>query len=146
MLNNEELMTEWKKDCEIDRTSLMSTMYSHPMLHSKYLTYLQTYKLQMRKYMVKYANMKSLKIRYFCGELTKEQLDEYGWKQYLFRKPIKSEMESLLDADTDLQALQEKSLYIEGLIQACESIMKDINSRYFLFKNLVEFTKFEAGV
>jgi hypothetical protein len=55
-------------------------------------------------------------------------------------------MESLLDASSDLQELQEKSLYIEGLVQACESILKDINSRYFLFKNLVEYEKFQAGV
>lgn len=146
MLNHDELMTEWAKDCIVDKTDLMSTMYNHPMLHSKYLTHLQTYKVQMRKHVLKYANLKATKIRYFCGEMTKEQLDARGWEQYLFKKPLRAEMEALLEADMDMQLIQEQSLYLEGLVQAVESIMKDINSRYFLFKNLVEYEKFQAGV
>ena len=145
LLTSEELMETWAIDCKIDQTALMHTMYNHPMLHSKYLTLLQTYKIQLRKHAMRYAKLKSLKIRYFNGELTKEELVSKGWLQYLFKKPLKSEMESLLDADTELQALQEQSLYIETLVQACESIMKDINARYFLFKNLVEYEKFQSG-
>lgn len=146
MLNHDELMTEWEKDCTIDRTDLMSTMYSHPILHSKYLTHLQTYKVQLRKCIMKYQSMRLLRQRYFNGEMTKDMLDAQGWEQYLLKRPMKSEMEAMLDASPDLQLLQEKSLYIEGLVQAVESIMKDINSRYFLFKNLVEYEKFQAGV
>lgn len=146
MLNNEELMKSWEADCKIDRTDLLSTMYSHPILHSKYLTHLQTYKLNLRKYALKYQSTKLMRQRYFNGEMTKDELDIHGLQQYLGKRPMKAEMEILLDASKDLQELQEKSLYIQGLVEACESIMKDINSRYFLFKNLVEFTKFEAGV
>jgi Recombination, repair and ssDNA binding protein UvsY len=146
MLTNEELMKSWETDCKIDRTDLLSTMYSHPILHSKYLTYLQDYKLGLRKIMMKYQELRLLRQRYFNGELTKEILDSKGWDQYLVKRPLKSEMEALLDASPDLQLLQEKSLYIESLIQSCESILKDINSRYFLFKNLVEYEKFQAGV
>lgn len=146
MLTNEELMKSWETDCKIDRTDLLSVMYSHPILHSKYLTYLQDYKIGLRKIMAKYQSQRVLRQRYYNGELTKEILDAQGWDQYLVKRPMKAEMEALLDASPDLQLLQEKSLYIESLVQSCESIMKDINSRYFLFKNLVEFTKFEAGV
>lgn len=146
MLTHEQLMEEWKKDCQIDRTDLMSTMYSHPILHSKYLTHLQTYKLQVRKLTMQYQKMRSVKQRYFAGEMTKEQLDERGWQQYLFKKPLKSEMETLIDADEDIQLIQEKALYIEGLVQATEMIMKDIGNRYYLFKNLVEYEKFQAGL
>lgn len=146
MLTNEELMKSWETDCRIDRTDLLSVMYSHPILHSKYLTYLQDYKIGLRKIVAKYQSQRVLRQRYYNGELTKEILDTQGWDQYLVKRPMKAEMETLLDASPDLQALQEKSLYIQGLIEATESVMKDINSRYFLFKNLVEFTKFEAGV
>lgn len=146
MLSHTELMEEWSLDCKIDRTDLMSTMYSHPILHSKYLTHLQNYKVSLRKYALKYQSVRLMRQRYFNGELTKEELNENGLQQYLFKRPMKAEMESLLDASPDLQELQEKSLYIEGLVQACESIMKDINSRYFLFRNLVEYEKFQAGV
>jgi hypothetical protein len=146
MLNNDQLMEEWEKDCKIDTSSLSFMMASHPMLHSKYLTLLQTYKLQLRKHAMKYAKLKLIKQKYYNGELTKDQLDEHGWLQYLFKKPLRAEMESLLDADHDLQLLQEQSLYIETMATACESIMKDISNRYFLFTNLVAYEKFQAGV
>lgn len=146
MLNNDELMEQWKNDSSFDQTKLMHTMYNHPVLHSRYLTLLQEYKIKLRKHAMKYAKLKQIKIRYYSGELTKEQLAELGWDQYLFKKPLKSEMEALLDADTDLQVLQEESLYIETLVSATEMIMKDISNRYFLFKNLVEYEKFQAGV
>jgi hypothetical protein len=146
MITHKELMAQWEEDCKIDKTQLMSVMYSHPILHSRYLTHLMEFKVALRKYAMKYQSTRLLRQRYFNGELTKEELDTYGWRQYLFKKPLKSEMESLLDASPDLQELQEKSLYIETMVQACESILKDLNSRYFLFSNLVSYEKFQAGV
>jgi hypothetical protein len=146
MITHKELMETWEKDCRIDRTDLMSVMYSHPILHSRYLTHLMEFKVALRKYALKYQSTRLIRQRYFNGELTKEELNQYGWVQYLFKKPMKAEMESLLDASSDLQELQEKSLYIENMVQACESILKDINSRYFLFRGIIDYEKFQAGV
>lgn len=146
MLTHEQLMEEWSKDSAMDRTSLQHCMYQHPILHSKYLTHLQTYKVQLRKLTIRYQKMKVIRQRYYNGELTKEELDKYGYEQYLFRKPMKSEMESLLDGDPELQEIQEKALYVEGLVQACEYIMKDIGNRYYLFRSMVDYEKFLSGV
>lgn len=146
MITHEQLLEEWKADSTIDQTRLMPTMYNHPVLHSKYLTYLMGYKLQLRKLLMKYQKQKVFKQRYYNGELTREELNSAGLQQYLFKKPLKSEMESLLDADSDLQLIQEQSLYVESLIYSCESILKDISNRYYLFKNLVEYEKFQSGV
>lgn len=145
MLTHEKLMESWSADCRIDSTALLDRMYRHPLLHSKYLTILQSYKVQQRKLTLKYQKNRLQKTRYFNGELTQDELLAAGWKQYLFRKPMKAEMETLLDADSDLQLLQEQILYIETLIQSTESIMKDISNQYFLFKNLIEQTKFLNG-
>ena len=41
MMGHEELMEAWRIDSMLDRSELMNTMYSHPMIHSKYLTILQ---------------------------------------------------------------------------------------------------------
>jgi len=146
MLNHEELMEQWGLDSAIEQGSLMSTMYGHPMLHSKYLTFLQGYKTSLRRKTQSYAKMKSLKTRYYNGELTKEELEERGWLQYLFKKPLKSEMESLLNADSDLQRIETEALYLQDLVSACEFIMKDISNRYFLFRSMVDYEKFQAGV
>lgn len=138
-------MESWSEDSKIDQTALMSVLYGHPMLHSKYLTILQGYKFKLRKLSLKYMSLKSTKTRYYNGELTKEELEANGWLQYLFKKPLKNEMESLLNADPDLQRIQEEILYIETLVSSTESIMKDISNRYFLFKTMVEYEKFQAG-
>lgn len=145
MLTHNELMEMWKIDCEIDRTKLMDHLYSLPQLHSRYLTHLQNYKVSLRKHLLKYQKGKLLKQRYYNGELTKDELVANGLQQYLFKRPLKSEMESLLDADVDLQLLQEQSLYIESLVGACESILKDISNRYYLMTNIVTYEKFQAG-
>jgi hypothetical protein len=95
---------------------------------------------------IKYQRLRVVKQRYYNGELTKEELDKYGYSQYLFSKPLKSQMDALLDGDPDLQELQEKALYVEGLVQACEMIMKDIGNRYYLFRSMVDYEKFLSGV
>ena len=146
MLNHEQLMELWKVDCDIDRSDLTTPMYEHPMLHSKYLSILMGYKNTVRKYTKSFQELSLVRQRYFNGEMTKEELDTRGWKQYLFKRPMNSEREALLDASPDLQELQEKTMYTQNMVEATEYIMKDINQRYFLFKNLVEYEKFKAGV
>jgi hypothetical protein len=146
MMNHDELMESWEKDSSIERSNLMNTMYSHPMLHSKYLTILQNYKVSIRKLALKYSTLKGTKTRYYNGEMTKDELDLHGWQQYLLKRPLKSEMETILSADSDLQKIEERTLYLETLIQSCEMIMKDITNRYYLFKSMVEYEKFQAGV
>jgi Recombination, repair and ssDNA binding protein UvsY len=146
MMGHEELMEAWRIDSILDRSALMNTMYSHPMIHSKYLTILQEYKVSIRKLAMKYSTLKATKTRYYNGEMTKDELDLFGWKQYLLKKPLKSEMETILSGDADLQKIEEKTLYLETLIQSAEMIMKDITNRYYLFKSMVEYEKFQAGV
>lgn len=145
MLTHEQLMEEWQKDCKIDSTDLMTVMYAHPNLHSKYLTALMGYKVKLSKLTAKYQEARIIRVRYYNGEMTKEQLADKKWSQYLFAKPLKSQMEALVDAAPEIQEIEDRSIYIKTLVDACESIMKDINSRYFLFKTLVEYTKFQAG-
>lgn len=145
MLTHDQLMEAWSVDCQISQTELLDRMYRHPILHSKYLTILQNYKVQQRKLTLKYQKNRLQKTRYFNGELGQEELETAGWKQYLYRKPMKAEMETLLDADADLQLLQEQILYIETLKQSSESILKDLGNQYFLFKNIIEQTKFLSG-
>lgn len=145
MLNHEQLVDEWEKDSQLDQTNLLDSMYEHPKLHAKYLRELQGYRMSLRKQTEKYMTLRSDKIRYFNGEMTKAELDERGWRQYLFKKPLKSEMEALLDADEDLQALQQKSLYVETLVQSCESILKEHSNRTYLYRSMVDYQKFLSG-
>ena len=145
MLNHDELMDTWEKDSAYDRSDLMHTMYSHPMLHAKYLGYLMAYKTTLRKYTKKYQVQRMIRQRYFNGEMTKEELTRHGWQQYLNKRPMNAERETLIDSAPEIQDLEERSLYAQSMIEAVESILKDINSRYFLFRSIVDYEKFQAG-
>lgn len=146
MLTNEELMAEWSVDCKIDQTRLSERMSSHPILHSKYLTHLQTYKIRLRTLSLKYMQRRQLMTKYYNGEMDEDELKFNDLKQWLYKKPLKSEMESLLDADDSLQLIKEKILYTETMVQACESILKDVGNQYYLFKSIVDQNKFLSGV
>ena len=146
MINNDQLMEEWRADCTIDRTKLLERMGRQPILHSKYLSYLQTFKIKQRSLTLKYQKQRQAKTRYYNGEFTQDELAAAGLKQYLYKKPLRSELEALLDADSDLQLIQEQILYMETLVAGAESILKDITNQYYLFKSIIDYTKFEAGV
>jgi hypothetical protein len=121
-------------------------MYSHPIFHSKYLNILQEYKIKNRSQTLKYQKLRQLKTRYYNGDLSLEELTVNNWKQYLLKKPLKTELENILDADSDLQLIQEQILYIETLVSSVESIMKELTNQHYLFKNIVEQQKFLAGI
>lgn len=146
MLTNEELMAEWGEDCKIDQTKLSERMSSHPIRHSKYLTYLQTYKIKLRTLSLQYQKRRQIMTKYYNGEMDEAELLGYKLKQYLYKRPLKSEMETILDADESLQLIKEKILYVETMVQACEMILRDIGNQYYLFKSIVDQNKFLSGV
>lgn len=146
MIPHDELISQWENDCKMDKSRLEEEMFRQPILHSKYLRYLQEYKVKIRKLGLKYDKVRQLKMRYYNGELTQEELSENGWKQYQYVKPSKTGMESLLSADSDLQIILEQVEYIKIMIETCDSIIKEIHSRGYLLKSILENRKFEAGI
>ena len=145
LLTHTELLEMWKADSQISPTRIKQDMFALPILHSKYLEILTSYKVAMRKQHLKLNKIRLLKTRYYNGELDKEELDANGWKQYQRNKPLKSELESILSADPDIQEILEQQEYLEIMISAGESILKEINQRGFLFKNIVQWEIFQAG-
>lgn len=144
-MEHEAILKEWELDSQIDKTNVLESMYRTPILHSKYITKLTSYKVLQRKKYVKYETLKSQKTKYFQGLMTKEELDELGWKQYQLKTPLKSEMEMTLSNDFDIQKIKNEIHYLDIIISTLESILKDIQSRNFLYKSIVEMIKFEAG-
>ena len=146
MITLNELQEEWKSDCKIDELNLGSESTKTPELHAKYLNYLTTFKLQLRKYESQMLTLRRIKHRYFRGELSKEELDKLGWDQYLGNQPLKNEMQEFLDSDEDVIKIVDKVEYVEACLYQCETIMRSLNSRTWDIKNAVEWTKFTNGL
>jgi len=141
-----ELQEEWIKDAPINETNLGQEAARVPILHAKYITILSKIKLQLRKAESDYLNNRRLKYKYYRGELTREELEDSGWTQFQGNKPLKNEMDELLQCDKDLIELQDKHEYYKTVIYTLEQIIRSINSRTWDVKSSIEWTKFTNGM
>lgn len=145
MLTLTELQELWKTDAAIDETDLGHCSAYIPLLHAKYLEYLCQAKLQLRMVTAKFMRLRRDKIKYYKGEMTREELTERGWNQYQGIKPLKSELNEILLVDEDMIVQEDKVVYIETVVMFLESVMKSINSRTWDVKNSIAWTQLQAG-
>lgn len=139
----DEVLAEWKKDSEIDRTEPGREMLNIPKLHSKYLNILSHYRQLMRGNEFKYAEMKKVKWEYYTGKMSKEQLDLYGWEPFNF--VLKSDVSTYIEGDKDLNKLLASRLMYEEIVKVCESIMKELQSRTYQLKAFIDYERFIQG-
>lgn len=141
-----EIQEEWVKDCIIDETNLGREASRTPSLHAKYLTLLSKNKLQLRKITSQYFNTRRLKFKYYRGEMSKDELLAEGWEQYQGSKPLKNEMDEILQTDGLLIELQDKIEYYNTTVYTLEQILRSINSRTWDIKTAVEYQKLSNGL
>ncbi len=141
----DELQQAWAVDCVIDEQNPDKASAKSPQLHSKYLNELISFKMKLNKIQLDMLELKNAKTKYFRGEMTREELNERGWVQWQY-KTLKSEIESLLDGDSDIQKLYAREAYVKTAIYFLESVIGEIRSRSFHTRVIVDFSKFRAGV
>lgn len=146
MFHLETLKDEWEKDCQIDRDNLDEASIRTANLHQKYLNILTDYKLRLFKLEKEYLEMKGVRSRYYNGQLTKEELQQYKWQQYQYKTPLKSELERLLETDDNLLNILDRESYIKICFEYTEEILKSLRERNWQIRNAIEFIKFQAGV
>lgn len=141
----EELQDVWEKDSEINESNLGKEAIRVPVLHSKYLRYLSNTRLQLRKYESQYYRLRGQKLRYYRGEMSKEELAQLNWPQYLGPKPLRNEMEEALISDADIITAMDRVEYMKTMLYQLEQIIKSINSRTWDIKTAVDYYKFTHG-
>lgn len=141
----DEIQINWELDCDIDTNHLDTESVKTAKLHSKYIKLLVDAKLRISKLRTEYQEIKKLKFRYYRGELTRQELTDLNWEQWQYTKPIKNEMEQLLDGDSDITKIKMKIEYIDTMIYLLESILKSIADRTWSIRNSITFKQFLAG-
>ena len=141
-----DLQESWAEDCKIDELNLGRESARTPNLHAKYLNYLTSSKLNLRKAESDYFNTRRLKYRYYRGELTSAELAEYEWDQWQGNKPLNNEMDEFLSCDKDLITLEDKVEYFKTVLYQLEQIIRSLNSRTWDIKNCIEWNKFTSGM
>jgi len=146
MITLKELQDMWAVDCKIDELNLGSESTKIPELHSKYLTHMSNVRLQLRKSEASLLKLRRIKVQYFRGELSKQELDALGWEQWLGPKMLKQDMNDTLDSDDDIIEQTNKVEYIRTIADFLERVMRYLNSRTWDIKNSIEWTKFTNGL
>jgi hypothetical protein len=141
-----ELQDAWASDCKINEMNLGQESTRTPNLHAKYLNFLSSTRLNLRKAESDYLNCRRLKYRYYRGELTQLELADEGWEQWQGNKPLKNEMDEFLSVDSQLVALQDKVEYFKTVLYQLEQIIRSLNSRTWDIKNAIEWNKFTNGM
>ena len=144
----EDVLVMWKDDSVIDEINLDETSIKSAKLHAKYLELLSISKLRLRKKEMEFDAMKKDKWLYFEGKMTKDQMDERGWKYDPFNggtKPMKSNMDYYYKSDSDLARLQAQIDYQKTLIDTLIDIMDNIKWRHQNIRNIIDWKKFTAG-
>ena len=140
----DELRNEWTKDATIDTNDLLTVAARCPNLHAKYLDELVFYKLRYTKIQNDIIDHRQKRVKYYRGEMTREELKEAGWDQWQY-KTLKSEVDGLIDSEPEFQKLVTREAYIKTVIYFLESVLGEIRARSFHVKNMIEYINFRAG-
>lgn len=140
----DELQKAWEEDCVIDDQNPDKASARSPHLHSKYINELIAYKMKLNAIQLSMIELRNVKTKYFRGEMTREELQERGWEQWQY-KTLKSEIESLLDADPEIQKLFAREAYVKTAIYFLESVLGEIRTRSFHCKNIIAWMQFRSG-
>jgi hypothetical protein len=141
-----DLQEMWAEDSKINEHNLGQESIRTPNLHAKYLNFLSSTKLALRKAESDYYNCRRKKYRYYRGEMTKSELEDEGWSQWQGTKPLKNEMDEYLQVDSDLIKYTDKVEYHRTVVFQLEQILRSLNGRAWEIKNAIEWLKFTNGM
>lgn len=141
-----EIQDMWSKDAKINELDLGKSSIQIAELHAKYLNILSNTKLQLRKCEADYLRLRRTKFKYYRGEMTLDELREHNWNQYQGLKPLKNEVEDIVNCDEDVIRCVDKVEYMKAMLYQLEQIIRSLNGRGWEIKNAIEWTKFTNGL
>lgn len=142
-MTGDELTAMWNEDGQVGH-DYEKGIKDIPKLHAKYL---QIYLNERKKLIIYEGKLKSLrseKEEFFVNP--KSRKHEKGWELPPEGAIIKTEIKRFLEGDEDIIKEQIKIALQETLIDGLQRILRQIETRTFLFKDLIEDRKFKAGL
>jgi len=140
----EELLSMWAADSNIDRTEPGKELLNIPKLHSKYLNILSRHRMLSKELDFKMSKLKKLKWEYYTGKLDETTLKQHGWEQFPYT--LKSEVATYLESDDDIIKLIAQKKIHDEIVEVCNSIMKELNSRTFQLRDFITWERFIQGI
>jgi hypothetical protein len=148
MLTLEQILEQWKTDCEIDDLELDRSSRETPKLHAKYIELLTQAKLQKSRKEHEFKSLLKNKFMWYNGKMDKTKMDELGWEYDPFdglTRPMKSDMDYFYDADPEIQRLQGAIDYWKTVIDTLTEIVSNITWRHQTISNMIKWRQFTSG-
>jgi|TARA_R110000868_G_scaffold95613_1_gene262853 hypothetical protein len=140
----QKLLDMWAVDSNIDRTEPGKELINIPKLHSKYLNILSRHRMLSKQSEFKYNKIRRLKWEYYTGKLDNDQLKEYGWEPFPYT--LKSDITTYMESDDDINKHLVKKIMHDEIVELCQSILKELNSRTFQLRDFIAWERFIQGV
>ena len=147
MIDLNELLDEWKKDCEINEIHLDESSRKVPLLHSKYLEKLMNVKLLLKRAEFTQKTLLKQKWLYYNGKMSEEEIKEKGWIPDPFNglKILKGEMDYYYDSDPEIQKSEEKIVYFKTIMETLQEIIDNLKWRHQTISNIIRWKQFQSG-
>ena len=144
MENLEQVLKYWESDADMDQTEPGKELLKIPKLHNKYLSILTKHKIASKKAHFDYLRMRKVRLDYYSGRLSQDELAEYGWEPFQF--VLKTDINAYLEADDNLIKLLEKKVYHEETVSVLESILNELKQRTWQLRSFIDYEKFIGGM
>ena len=147
MLDIENVLSEWQKDCVINQNQLDQSSVDTAKLHAKYLQWLSVSKLQLKKSQMNQKTLLKDKWLYYNGKMSQEEIESRGWDYDPFDglKVMKGDMDHYYDSDNDIQKSEERITYYKTLVETLQEIVETLRWRHQTIGNIIKWKQFEAG-
>jgi len=140
----DEIHSEWANDSKLNPLDLVGATVQTPKLHHKYLMVLLEYRKKNRILRNKLAQLRRLKQEYYSGVMPKADMDELGWEPFQL-KILKQDMSKYIDQDNDVIKLTSMIGEVEETIFLLDEILKQLHSRGFQIRQMIDWIKYENG-
>lgn len=140
----EELEKMWLSDTTIDETNLSSESARIPQLHAKYYRLLFRAHMKTSKLKGQLKELEKAKTEYYNGSMASEDLKDRGWKPNPL-KILRNDIDKYIQSDSDIIELSLKIDYQASVEKFLEDVVRSINNRNFIIKNMLDFLKFQNG-
>lgn len=141
----ENLMQSWSSDAKIDMTEPAIELSKIPLLHAKYLNILTTHKMIMKNYEKEYREKRKIKWEYYNGDLNNPEDLEIHNLEPIKKRILKQHIDTYLDSDDELNNILVKKIMHEEIVTYCLAIIKELNSRTYQLRSIIDWIKYTSG-
>jgi hypothetical protein len=141
-----DLVDQWVDDAKVNRIDPDRDILNIPNLHSKYASQIVLHNAALRVKRICYKELLRVKTHYYSGNLNnKKDLADRNWEPFVYTTKGKTDIESYLAADPDLNKSIEAMGMHEDSINFCELVVKEISNRTWQIKSYLDYSKYKLG-